>query len=275
MPGMRSFLVELAKTGGKIAREHFQSVTQKDVRAKAARDYVSHVDRLVEDAIVRRIQAHYPDHLVVAEESAAAERPAPGQPYWVVDPIDGTTNFIHGIPAFAVSIACCDDDGAHTGVVYDPVHNEVFVAERGIGLWLGQEQIHTSGCRDLDRALIATALPFRFQEALGDSLTTLGRVSRVCDDIRRGGAAALDLAYVAVGRLDAYFELGIYPWDTAAGELLVACGGGKASDFRGSSDNLLNRRSLVCAATPDLHAALLHEIGPLADWLDRPPFARS
>ncbi len=272
MNGMRSFIVELAKSAGKIARDHFNTVTQKDVRTKASRDYVSHVDGLVEDAIIRRIRAHHPDHQVLGEESGSGGHQLDGRHLWIIDPIDGTTNFIHGIPVWAVSIAFCDEHGPHTGVVFDPVQNEVFLAERGIGLWLNQERAQTSGCSDLGRALLATALPFRHPEALTDALRVLEAVQRGCDDHRRGGAAALDLAYTAVGRLDGFYELGIHPWDTAAGELLVRCGGGAASDYRGGTAKLVERRSIVAGATPALHAALLAQVAPLRPWLERAPF---
>lgn len=273
MSGLRTFIVDLAKSGGRIAREHFATVAQKDVRSKGSRDYVSHVDGLVEDAIIRRIRAHHPDHQILGEESGSGGHAIDGKNCWIIDPIDGTTNFIHGIPVFAVSIAFCDEHGPHTGVVYDPMRGEVFLAERGLGLWLDNVRVQTSGCVALDKALVATAMPFRFPEAIADSLAVFASVQRGCDDQRRGGSAALDLAYTAVGRLDAYYELGIYPWDTAAGELLVRCGGGAASDYRGATDGLLGRRSLVAAATPALHAQLLAQVAPLASWLGRPPFA--
>jgi myo-inositol-1(or 4)-monophosphatase len=275
MTGMRSFVVELAKTGGRIAREHFATVKQKDVRTKASRDYVSHVDGLVEDAIIRRIRAHYPDHAILGEESGGdiSASSSAGQPCWIIDPIDGTTNFIHGIPAFCVSIAFCDAASAQTGVVFDPMQNELFIGERESGLWLNNERVSTSGCAQIERALIATAMPFRFPEALQDCVEVFTTVQRLCDDQRRSGSAALDLAYTAVGRLDGYYELGIYPWDTAAGELLVHCGGGMTSDYRGSSTGLSKRRSLVAAASAALHGQLLAQVAPLAPWLDRAPFA--
>lgn len=274
---MRSILVELAQAGGKIAREHFRQVGVKDARAKGLRDYVSHVDRLIEDAIVSRIRSRYPAHAILGEEAASelgesAPRLGDG-PCWIIDPIDGTSNFIHGIPAFAISIAFCERDvDPRHAIVYDPVRDEMFIAERGAGLWLNERRVYTSGNTDLASALIATGLPFRVIEPLDDALAVFADLQRRCEDHRRGGSAALDLAYTAVGRLDAYWELGIYPWDTAAGELLVRCGGGVATDFRGAPSGLQTRRSLVAAATPVLHAAMLAAVTPLAPWLDRPPY---
>src|SRR5271154_1584689 len=181
MAGMRSFVVELAKTGGRIAREHFATVVQQDVRTKGDRDYVSHVDGLVEDALIRRIRAHYPDHGVLGEESGSGGHAINASACWIIDPIDGTTNFIHGIPVFALSIAFCDEQGAHTGVVYDPMRDEMFIAERGLGLWLGNERAACSRVGELRGALIATALPFRFPQALADCMAVFGAVQSRCD----------------------------------------------------------------------------------------------
>lgn len=275
---MRSLLVELALAGGKIAREHFHQVGVKDARAKGLRDYVSHVDHLVEDAIVSRIRRRYPDHTILGEEAASAlgadGRPLSDGPCWIIDPIDGTSNFIHGIPAFAISIAYCERgvEPRHA-IVYDPIRDEQFIGERGAGLWVNERRVYTSGNVDLGSALIATGFPFRVIEPLDDALAVFADLQRRCEDHRRGGSAALDLAYVAVGRVDAYWELGIYPWDTAAGELLVRCGGGVATDFRGEVGGLKARRSMVAAATPVLHATMLKAMAPLVPWLDRAPYA--
>lgn len=276
MSNLRSFITDLAKTGGRIAREHFNTISRKDVRVKADRDYVSHTDRLVEDTLIRRIRAHHPTHQILGEESGSGGHQVGAKAadaLWIIDPIDGTTNFIHGIAQFAISIAFCDAQGPLIAVVYDPIADELFLAERGHGLWLNNDRRQTSGCATMRAALIATAMPFRSPAAHDDALAVFSGVQRACDDQRRAGAASLDLAYVAVGRLDAYYEIGIHPWDTAAGELLVRCGGGVASDYRGDSDHLLTRRSIVAAATPAVHAELLTHVAPLVPWLERAPFA--
>lgn len=275
MTSLRSFITDLAKAGGRIAREHFQTLSRSDVRVKADRDYVSHADGLVEDAIIRQIRAHHPTHQILGEESGSDGQPLTGDALWIIDPIDGTTNFIHGIAQFAVSIAFCDMQGPLIAVVYDPIAEEMFLAERGHGLWLNNDRRQTSGCVSLRSALVATAMPFRSPAVHDDALAVFSGVQRACDDQRRAGAASLDLAYVAVGRLDAYYEIGIHPWDTAAGELLVRCGGGVASDYRGNSEHLLGRRSIVAAATSQVHAELLAHVAPLVPWLARAPFAAS
>lgn len=275
MTSLRSFITDLAKAGGRIAREHFQNLSRSDVHVKADRDYVSNADRLVEDTIIRLIRATHPTHQILGEESGSDGQPLTGDALWIIDPIDGTTNFIHGIAQFAVSIAFCDTQGPLIAVVYDPIAEEMFLAERGHGLWLNNDRRQTSGCASLRAALVATAMPFRSPAVHDDALAVFSGVQRACDDQRRAGAASLDLAYVAVGRLDAYYEIGIHPWDTAAGELLVRCGGGVASDYRGNSEHLLGRRSIVAAATPQVHAELLAHVAPLVPWLARTPFAAS
>jgi len=273
MSSLRSFITDLARAGGRIAREHFHTVSHTDVRMKADRDYVSHADRQVEDAIIGRIRAHHPSHQILGEESGSGGQPLTQDALWIIDPIDGTTNFIHGIAQFAISIAFCDAQGPLIAVVYDPIAEELFLAERGQGLWLNNDRRQTSTCISLRSALVATAMPFRSPAVHDEALVVFSGVQRACDDQRRAGAASLDLAYVAVGRLDAYYEIGIHPWDTAAGELLVRCGGGVATDYRGREDALLGRRSIVAAANADVHRELLAHVAPLAPWLDRAPFA--
>ena len=266
---MRSFIMELARTGGALARKHFRSGIST-VDRKGRGDYVSHVDRVVEEAITTRIHAHYPDHCIVGEEGQARwqRRGTPDGPCWIIDPIDGTTNFLRGVAHFAISIAFCDAHGdPKVGVVYDPMADELFIAERGAGLWLGSERMYSSGCKDLEQALVATALPFRQMSTLTTAVETLGSLQPKIDDFRRSGSAALDLAYVASGRLDAYYELGIWGWDVAAGELLVRSGGGMATDFDGDSESVLGRRSMIAAASPALHQQLSEQLAALLPLL--------
>ena len=272
IPRVRSLLLELAGVGGRLAREHFAQIRLKDTVRKGSRDYVTHVDRLIERELVARIRSRHPDHRIVGEEGSGDDAIGDG-PCWIIDPIDGTANFVHGIPVFAISIAFCDA-GAEPrhAIVHDPMREESFIGERGAGVWLNERRVWTSGCAVMSEALIATGLPFRVIEPLDDALAVLAGLQRRCEDHRRGGSAALDLAYVAVGRLDAYWELGIWPWDTAAGELLVRCGGGAASDFRGDAGSLPTRRSIVAAASPALHREVLAAAAPLAAWLDRAPY---
>lgn len=269
---MHDFIVELARLGAGLAREHFAPMIRHQVREKSVHDYVSQVDGLVETALVERIRQRFPGHRILGEEGG----PSGGSDdaWWIIDPIDGTTNFIHGIPHFAVSIAFCDRQGIQTGVVLDVMRDELFLAARGQGLSVNGRRVTTSGCGQLAQALVATALAFRFPVAHDDVMAVFAAVQRSCDDHRRGGSASLDLAWVASGRLDAYYELGIYPWDIAAGLLLVQEGGGVTSDYQGRDDHLLEQRSVVAGATPALHRELLSQVAPLVPWLTRPPFAQ-
>jgi myo-inositol-1(or 4)-monophosphatase len=273
-------LIDLARHGGRIGREYFLAweggAAGASVETKRPRDYVSHVDRSIEQALVDRIHTHHPSHQVLGEEGAGAEGLSATKPLWIIDPLDGTTNFLHGIPGWAVSIALCDPrpEGfvVRYGVVYDPMRDELFSAEAGSGAWLNGRGSSSSGCRDLSRALVASALPFRTPVALDEAGAVFMTVQKACDDHRRGGAAALDLSYVACGRLDAYYELGIHCWDTAAGELLVRCAGGAATDYRNDPGVILSRRTIVAAASPDLHRQLLAHVAPLQHWIDDPAF---
>jgi len=271
---MRSFMLELARVGGGIALEHFQRTGVGSVSSKGRGDYVTHVDRRVEDAITTRIRHRHPDHLVLGEERHGEWPHEVAGPCWIIDPIDGTTNFIRGLPTWCLSICFCEEHGEpRHALVYDPVHEEFFIGERGAGLWCNEERVYTSSCKRLDEAILACALPFRVMPALDEVAAVQRRLQTRIDDSRRGGSAALDLAYVAVGRLDGYWELGVQPWDVAAGELLVRCGGGAATDLRGAQDDLLTRRSIVAGASPELHGELLAETTELAHWLDEKPYA--
>jgi myo-inositol-1(or 4)-monophosphatase len=274
MSELRAFAIDLAEAAGRLALSHAPSVDRATVQAKRDRDYVSHVDQLVEREIVARIRARHPDHAILGEESGSTAGVGDA-PLWVIDPIDGTTNFIHGLPQWSVSIALCSAGVPQVAAVRDPCKGETFSAERGQGGWLNGQALKASGCVALRQALVATAMPFRFGEVHDEALRVFGAVQAACDDQRRGGSAALDLAWVAAGRLDAYYELGIYPWDIAAGDLLVREAGGTACDYAGRSDGLLQRRSVIAAATLAVQRELLAHVAPLAPWLARPPFDRA
>ncbi|MFW5698362.1 MAG: inositol monophosphatase family protein [Planctomycetota bacterium] len=270
---MRSLLKELARMAGKIALDHFRHTGMATYTSKGRNDYVTHVDRRVEDAVVSRIRANHPDHRILAEEGSADRGAAIIGPSWIIDPIDGTTNFIRGIPGWAISICFCDDHARpRMGVIYDPVRDEMFLGERHAGVTLNGERVEVSGCTRLSDALIAQALPFKNLGPLDEIIAIFRSLQPQCNDMRRSGSAALDLAYTAVGRYDAYWELGIHPWDIAAGALMVDCAGGVATDLRGATNDLPRQRSMVAAASAPLHAALMHEVGALAHWLDRPPY---
>ncbi|MFL5383047.1 MAG: inositol monophosphatase family protein [Longimicrobiaceae bacterium] len=234
------------------------------VREKARADLVTDVDEASERLIVSRIRARFPADAVVAEEFAAAA--VAGGRRWVVDPIDGTTNFVHGHPFVAVSIALVDDAGPAVGVVHAPFLGEVFHAVRGGGAFLDREPMRVTGEAELGRALLATGFPFK--QGKGDLdryMLLVADAVRRSRDVRRAGSAALDLAFTAAGRVEGFFEIGLAPWDVAAGMLLVTEAGGRVTGWPGDVDPPLVTGRIL-ASNGHLHAAL-EEL--TARWVDR------
>lgn len=223
---------------GNLIKEKLGSISFSQVHAKAPFDYVTAVDKESETLIVDRIRSQFPDHYIMSEETA--NQGLQNGISWVIDPLDGTTNFIHGFPFVAVSIAVCEDKRPVLGFVLDPVRQELFSARRGGGAYLNGERIHTSQPRGLEDALVATGFPHRTRDLLEPYLKTFRSIFNRVSGIRRAGAAALDLAYVAAGRVDGFWEAGLKAWDIAAGSLLTTEAGGKVSDFWGTEDYLQN-----------------------------------
>jgi len=225
-----------------------------EVRAKNRNDYVTQVDRAAEGAIIDVIRRAYPEHGFLAEESGATAGARPDY-RWIIDPLDGTTNFIHGFPQYCVSIALEHKGTLTQAVIYDPSKNELFTATRGRGAFLDDRRIRVSKCTQLADALVGTGFPFKELGRIERYLGQLRTLMTESSGVRRAGAAALDLAYVAAGRLDAFWELGLSPWDMAAGALLIQEAGGLASDLEGGPDFLA--RGEIAAATPKVLAQLL------------------
>ena len=223
--------VEAAHAAGNIIRRQQQRVDAIPVERKARNELVSEVDRACEAEIVREIRRFYPDHAFLCEEGGAF---GSGDSVWIIDPLDGTSNFLHGIPHFAVSIACQIKGRVEHGVVYDPIRDELFTATRGSGATLNQKRIRVSGRKELDGAILATAFPFRERQLLPRYSRVFQAVLTKVEDFRRAGTASLDLAWTAAGRLDGYFEVGVKPWDVAAGALIVREAGGVVLDFDGN-----------------------------------------
>jgi myo-inositol-1(or 4)-monophosphatase len=199
---------------------------------KGAVDLVTQADRAAEDLIVGALREAFPSHTIVAEEGSGVDR---GNGFtWFVDPLDGTTNFAHGFPVFAVSIALQDAQGLAAGVVYDPLRDECFTAARGLGAALNGAPIRVSACPDLDHALLATGFAYDRRTAEDNNVMAFGTFIRRCQGVRRAGAAAIDMAYVACGRLDGYWEMKLHAWDAAAATLLVREAGGRATDYLGA-----------------------------------------
>jgi myo-inositol-1(or 4)-monophosphatase len=224
-----------------------------EIRSKRTNDFVTQVDKAAEDAIIAVVRAAYPDHGFLAEESG--ESGAGAETVWIIDPLDGTTNFIHGFPQYAVSIAVQHRGVLTHAVVYDPVRNELFTTTKGSGAFLNDRRLRVSKCAKLGAALVGTGFPFKELERMDRYLKQLRRIMSTSSGVRRAGAAALDLAYVACGRLDAFWELGLSPWDMAAGALLVQESGGLVGDLQGEQTWLSSGD--IIAGTPKVFPALV------------------
>jgi myo-inositol-1(or 4)-monophosphatase len=231
-----------AEAGGALIRESWQQAT--DIHYKSAIDLVTATDRRAENAIVRVLQKEFPGHSILAEEGTTIDHPQSGY-RWIVDPLDGTTNFAHAYPSVAVSIALEERGEIILGLVYDPVREEKFHAVKGSGAFLSGGQIRTSKVAELDKALLGTGFPYDRRERADFYLSFWKAFMARCQGVRRTGSAALDLCYLACGRLDGFWEFKLHPWDTAAGSLIIREGGGKLSDFLGNSFSIFGEQTLA------------------------------
>jgi myo-inositol-1(or 4)-monophosphatase len=256
MHPMLNIAVRAARKAGSVINRATLDGAGFEVRAKQQNDFVTRVDHAAEEAILEIVRKSYPDHAVLAEESGAAAGSAEYQ--WIIDPLDGTTNFIHGFPQYCVSIAIRHRDVLAHGVIYDPNRNELFTASKGRGAFLNDRRIRVSKCLRLGDALIGTGFPFRQGARIDLYTNQLKNLMQKTAGVRRAGAAALDLAYVACGRLDAFWELGLSPWDMAAGALMIQEAGGLVGDLRGDS-GFLESGEITCA-TPKIYPTLLEAL---------------
>lgn len=239
--------IKAARRAGAIINRASLDLDRVRVSSKGRSDFVTEVDRAAEVAVIDTLRTAYPAHGFLAEESGASN-PEGGEEYvWIIDPLDGTTNFIHGFPQYAVSIALQHRGQIEHGVVYDPTRNELFTASRGRGAYLDDRRLRVSRRTSLRDSLIGTGFPFRQLEHLDEYVRMFKRITEETAGIRRPGAAALDLAYVAAGRLDGFWEYGLSPWDVAAGSLLIIESGGLISDFDGNPEYLATGH-VVCGA---------------------------
>lgn len=258
MHGMVNIAVRAARKAGEIMIRHLNRLESLEVTEKSRNEYVTEIDRMAEDIIVEVIHDHYPDHSILGEERG---QQGEHEFQWIVDPLDGTTNFIHGFPVFSVSIAVTHNGQLEHGVVYDPLRQEIFSASRGQGAQLDGRKIRVSRRPGMQHSLIATGFPYRANKKYLDQyLEMLKAVISVSAGIRRPGSAALDLCYVAAGRVDGFWEIGLNIWDVAAGALIIKEAGGRISDFRGS-DGYLQSGNIV-AGNPKIYAALSKLLTP-------------
>ncbi|MGE0559051.1 MAG: inositol monophosphatase family protein [Burkholderiales bacterium] len=257
MHPMLNIAVKAARRAGGIINRAGRNLDVIAVREKAANDFVSEVDREAEQAIIRTLHEAYPKHSILAEESGASGN---SEYQWIIDPLDGTTNFLHGFPQYAVSIALAHRGVITQAVVYDPTRNDLFTASKGGGAFLNDTRIRVSKRDHLKPALIATGFPYRQLEHLEAYLGMMRDIIKNTAGIRRPGSASLDLAYVAAGRVDGFWELGLSKWDIAAGALLITEAGGMIGNLQGN-DGYLDSGNVV-AGNPKVYAQLLPLIAP-------------
>ena len=245
---MLNIAVRAARRAGTIILRSQPRLDMVKIDLKGRRDYVSNTDRDAEAAIIETLLKAYPDHEILAEESGAKGK---SDFVWIIDPLDGTTNYLHTYPQFAVSIALSVKGQVEQGVIYDPIRDELFTASRGGGAQLNDKRIRVSRCQTLEQALLGTGFPIRDERMIDPYLKSLGAFLHRTDGVRRAGAASLDLAYVAAGRLDGYWEFGLKPWDIAAGALMVQEAGGMVGAIDPLQDVMVTGD--ILAATPRIH----------------------
>ncbi len=245
--------VACARAGARVIMEYWGRRGSYPVQEKGRNDFVTIADRRAEEVIVGLIRHRFPDHAIVAEESTPTGRP--GGFRWYVDPLDGTTNFIHGYPLFCVSVGLADPQGLRAAAVYDPLRDEMFTATRGGGAFLNGKPIKVTRAEKLSQALLVTGFPFRSLDRLDEYLASFRSFILGSSGIRRDGSAALNLAYVACGRYDGFWEMSLSPWDIAAGSLLVREAGGLVTDFQGGEDPI--KSGDILAANFNVHPAML------------------
>lgn len=248
MSDIRAFAVETAKAAGALLKENVGKI--KKIEFKGAVDIVTEVDRASEELIMARIKKTFPGHGILTEESPELKQDSPYK--WVIDPLDGTTNYSHGFPFFCVSIGFEEAGEVTLGVVYDPMLDELFVAQKGKGASLNGDKISVSKIEELGRGLLATGFPYDLRVSKANNLDHFSAFAVKAQAIRRAGSAALDLCYLASGRFDGYWEMKLRPWDTAAGVLMVKEAGGSVTDFSGGPFSIYGPE---CLATN----GLLHE----------------
>ncbi len=264
MHPMINIAVKAARRAAAIINRASFDLDQLRVTNKHHNDFVTEVDQAAERAIIDVLRQAYPDHAILAEESGASENLHDENEYvWIIDPLDGTTNFIHGFPQYAVSIALQYRGQITQAVIYDPTRNELFTATKGAGAFLNDKRIRVGKRDKLAEALIGTGFPYSDLSGLDEYLKMFKLMTEKSAGLRRPGSAALDLAYVAAGRLDGFFEKKLKPWDMAAGALLVSEAGGIITNFHGEADYLY--KGDVIAGSPKIFSQMLNTLGSFAN----------
>lgn len=259
MNPMLNIAIRAARKAGNVIAKSYERRGDIEVTSKNTNDYVTNVDKAAEEAIIEIIRKSYPDHTIITEESGALEGKEQDV-QWVVDPLDGTANFINGFPHFSVSIAIRVKGRTEVGVVYDPLKNELFTAVRGEGAKLNEIRLRVDSKRELQGCVLATGFPFKNAKFMPTQFAIMNALIEECSDFRRTGSAALDLSYVAAGRVDGYFEMALKPWDCAAGDLIAREAGALVCDFN-AAHHYLTEGHMVAGA-PRVVKGILNKIQP-------------
>jgi len=257
---MLNIAVKAARAAGSIINRAALDLEVLKVGSKGPNDYVSEVDQAAEKAIIDILLEAYPGHGILAEESGRSHGAKHSEYVWIIDPLDGTTNFLHGFPVYAVSIALAYRGQVQQAVVYDPTRNDMFFASRGRGAFCNDRRLRVSKRIRIAEALIGTGFPFRKGDNFKRYVKMFEEVMQSCAGLRRPGAAALDLCYVAAGYYDGFFETGLNPWDVAAGSLIITEAGGLIGNFTGEADYLYQRE--VVAGNPKIYGQLVQMLAP-------------
>jgi myo-inositol-1(or 4)-monophosphatase len=256
---MLNVAIKAARAAGALINRAALDVEAVRVSVKQTNDFVTEVDQAAEAAIIETLLTAYPGHGILAEESGSEHGAKDSEFVWIIDPLDGTTNFIHGFPFYCVSIALAVRGKVEQAVVYDPTRNDIYSASKGRGAYINDRRIRVAKRSRLQESLISTGFPYRPGDKLKPYLNMLGEVMSQCVGVRRPGAAALDLAHVAAGNSDGFFEAGLQPWDVAAGSLLVTEAGGLIGNFTGES-NFMDQGECV-AGNPRIYGQLVTTLG--------------
>ncbi|HRI17324.1 MAG TPA: inositol monophosphatase family protein [Burkholderiaceae bacterium] len=257
---MLNTAVKAARAAGSVINRASMDLDRLKVSTKSPRDFVTEVDQAAEAVIIDTLLAAYPGHAILAEESGRSRGARDSEYVWIIDPLDGTTNFIHGLPVYAVSIALAHRGQVQQAVVYDPTRNDLFFASKGRGAFLNDRRLRVSKRTRMAESLIGTGFPFRKGDDFKRYLQMFEDVMQHCAGLRRPGAAALDLCYVAAGYYDGFFETGLNPWDVAAGSLMITEAGGLVGNFTGEADYLYQRE--VVAGNPKIYAQMVSLLAP-------------
>ncbi len=268
---MLNIAIKAARTAGALINRASMDIDLLKVTTKSSNDFVTEVDQAAERAIIETLLGAYPGHGILAEESGRAFGAKDSDYLWIIDPLDGTTNFIHGLPVYAVSIALSVKGQIQQAVVYDPSRNDLFYSSKGRGAFLNDKRLRVSKRTRLADSLIGTGFPFRKGDNFKRYLAMFEAVMQNCAGVRRPGAAALDLCYVAAGWYDGFFETGLHPWDIAAGSLMITEAGGLIGNFTGEADYLYQRE--VVAGNPKIYGQLVPLLAPHTGVIKESPAA--